>query len=66
MPNVVISDQCKSKLDGLKKHPRATYLEVIEGLISDKENPSFEEAIKETKEIHKQPVDLEEIPQNIK
>lgn len=56
MPHIVISDQCKSTLDKLKRHPRASYCEVIEDLI--KEHSANSKSVEPDTGI-----DLEPIPQ---
>lgn len=33
MPTLVVSQEVKDKLDGLKEHPRETYQDVIERLV---------------------------------
>ena len=60
MPHIVVSEECKAKLDNLKIHRKEPYGDVVDKLIQEhnetiaKENPSFEQATEQAKEIHKE------------
>ena len=73
MVHIVVSDQCKAKLESLKIHAREPYGDVVDKLIqehnenAEKENPSFEKAVEQAEELHKKShPTLEPIPENIK
>ncbi len=71
IPHIVISDQCKLKLESIKIHPREAFGDVVDKLLQeheelkilnrDLENPSFEEAVKIAEETHKELNLMEEV-----